>query len=395
MRIWDLIEGLSSKVYHYTSIYAAAKILKQGVFELSSTIGSIEEQYAPPGYPYFLSTTRTLTGGYHSTLGSQAVMFNLDGNWYNQRYKAGPVDYWGDRGLGSNYAGRASEAEDRLYSKTPTIPITGVTGVHVYMEPMDKEQRVNWGSNFPAQARKVLIAAKQRGIPVHLYEDKEAWRRQDIKQAVPISQERETLKGIEKTGRGSSRTTSWLEPWIELIYKNKTAELSKKAKDFAYSLAHDNDYYLNSLIGSLKNDFANARKPSAGADRPAAVKIISWMTQNKLNNLNEFIAALQKKWQEIKQKEMIKEEYLGNCVNSFDRDGECTVVDLPYTDATEFAQAEDRAIEVSEMEFNHNFNIPIGIKQKLDAHEVKYLYDERNDVYMVYDLDDDVHYFFR
>ena len=271
----DLFEGLSKKVYHYTSIHAAAKILTSGTFELSSTIGSIEEKLAPPGYPYFFSTTRTLTGGYHDTIGSQAVMFNLDGDWYNQRYKSGPVDYWQDRVPGVNL-NRTSEAEDRLYSKTPTIPIGGVTSVHVYVEPMEERQRANWGTPYPALARKVLIAAKQRGIPAYLYEDPTAWRRQDTAQAVPISRERETLQGPEQLSRGSSRSSSWMEPWIELIHKTKTQDLSKKAASYAYDLSFDNEYYQESMKKSLANDFSNARKPAAGPDRAAAVKIIQW-----------------------------------------------------------------------------------------------------------------------
>lgn len=97
----------------------------------------------------------------------------------------------------------------------------------------------------------------------------------------------------------------------------------------------------------------------------------------------------------MKVKELLKEQYLGSCVNSFDKDGECLIDELPYTDATEFAQAEEQAVEIDEREFKHNFTVPIGIQQRLSAHEVKYLYDQRHDVYMIYDLDDDVHYFFR
>ena len=97
----------------------------------------------------------------------------------------------------------------------------------------------------------------------------------------------------------------------------------------------------------------------------------------------------------MKVKELLKEQYLGSCVNSFDDDGECLIADLPYADVTEFAQAEEQAIEISEREFKHNFDIPIGIQQQLSTNEVKYLYDQKHDVYMIYDLSTDVHYFFR
>lgn len=300
MRLMDLFEGASDVLYHYTSIHAAAKILTQGKFELSSTIGSIEEKYAPPGYPYFLSCTRTKVGGYHQMIGHSAVMFNLDGRWVNSRYKAGPVDYWGDRGQIAGY-GKDSEAEDRIFSKDPTMPVGGVTAVHVYMEPMTEKDRKSWGTAAPALARKVLLAAKKNGIPAFLYEDKEAWRMQDTRKAVPITK-RETLSGQEVTGRGG-RTSSWLDPWLELIHKTATNQMSKKAQHLAYSLAYDSHYYMDSTIKSLENDFSNARKPNAGPDREVAVKIIDWMKKNRLNNLRQFVDALAAKWKPIKERE--------------------------------------------------------------------------------------------
>jgi hypothetical protein len=52
--------------------------MASGKFELSSDLGSVEQQYAPKGYRYFLSTTRTLTGGYHEYTSSGSAMFVLD-----------------------------------------------------------------------------------------------------------------------------------------------------------------------------------------------------------------------------------------------------------------------------------------------------------------------------
>ena len=111
-----LTETLSRIVYHYTTLWPAAKILSSGEFALSSSLGSVELQYAPEGHPYFLSTTRTKTGGYHNHVGSQAVMFVLDGDYYNTKYPSKPIDYWGNRSPDNAY-GRKHEAEDRLFSK--------------------------------------------------------------------------------------------------------------------------------------------------------------------------------------------------------------------------------------------------------------------------------------
>ena len=57
-------EGATSVLYHYTGTPNALRILQSGVFELSSVTGNrSEEQYAPKGYPYFFSTTRSRING--------------------------------------------------------------------------------------------------------------------------------------------------------------------------------------------------------------------------------------------------------------------------------------------------------------------------------------------
>jgi hypothetical protein len=294
-----LTERASPVIFHYTNIHAAMKILQQGQFELSSTYGSVEQQYAPQGYPFFLSCTRTLTGGYHNIVGDSACMFNLDGNYYNQHYKAAPVNYWGER---HNTYGRVSEAEDRIFSKEPTMPISGVTTVHVYVKPMDPAQRKNWGTYLPSYARKILIAAKTHGIKTYLYEDETAWRRQDIRKVVTPQKGRETITGPERAV-GYTRGTSYMEPWIELLHCTSTNQLSKKAQSLAFSIAYDGEYYLDATIKGLENDFSNARKPNAGPDRNVALKMIQFMQQNKLANVKEFIVALTNKWKGIKEKE--------------------------------------------------------------------------------------------
>ena len=88
-----LIERATDVLFHYTGIRAGLKILQSGNFELASVTGTkSEEQYAPPGYPYFLSLTRTITGDYHRWVGSGAVMFKLNGDWFNSRYIVKPIE---------------------------------------------------------------------------------------------------------------------------------------------------------------------------------------------------------------------------------------------------------------------------------------------------------------
>ena len=288
-----LTESLSRVAFHYTSIRSALKIVSSGEFELSSTLGSVEQQYAPRGKPYFLSTTRSRQGGYHDIIGQQAVLFVLDGNWFNQHYVSRPVDYWENRNPSLPHH-RTHEAEDRVFSSEPTIPTGGVTAIHVYVaEDADPEVR--------AQARQLLIAAKSQGIETHLYNDKTAWRNFDQRRTADVAQ----LTGQEPTRYRSYPEREYLLPWIELISAQNQGQLSKDADKLRYNLMYD--YDRDNAAQGLGTDLSNARKPSAGADRANAVKIIKFMQRNGLATVKDLVQALSTKWRAEKKQAGVTE----------------------------------------------------------------------------------------
>ena len=290
MRAGEFVtESLSRVAYHYTYPQAALKILNSGYFELSAAPGSIEQQYSPPGKHYFLSTTRTKTGGYHAGGKWRGAIFNLNGDWFNQRYRSGPIDYWGNRGSGM----RQSEAEDRVYSAEPTIPIDGVTAVHVYLntKTTDSEQLQHDSS----VVRQILIAAKTRGIPAYFYNDHNAWILQDTRHTADVSQ----LTGSRQPSyyRGMRRR-SYMENWLELIGAKSQSQLTRDADKLRYNLNYD--YDRESAAQSLGTDMANARKPDSGPERDAAIKIIRYMNQHKLNTIKQFVDHIAAKWKNQK-----------------------------------------------------------------------------------------------
>ena len=279
----ELQESISPVVYHYTTIGPALKILQSGEFGLSSVLGSVEQQYAPKGYPYFLSTTRTRRGGYHSTVGSTGVLFVLDGTWFNQRYPGGSIDYWLNRNPQQSHH-REHEAEDRVFSRDATIPITGVTGLHVYITPDAYPDQL-------AQARQLLIAAKRLGIDTKLYRDETAWRNFDTRNTADVGQ----LRGQERTGGRISTHPGYLLPWIQLLTAKDKSQLNKDADKIRYSLAYT--YNREDAARGLSTDLSNARKPNSGPDREHAVKIIQFMRKNNLGTVKDLVAALAQKWQ--------------------------------------------------------------------------------------------------
>jgi hypothetical protein len=89
--------------------------------------------------------------------------------------------------------------------------------------------------------------------------------------------------------------------------------------------------------------------------------------------------------------ELIVEQFLGTCVDAFDDDGDCIGPGL-YKDVTDFAQHEEKAMPISENEFYSNMHIPNYLEKHISKNR-KYLVD--GNIYIVYDVDSDIHYFFK
>ena len=87
--------------------------------------------------------------------------------------------------------------------------------------------------------------------------------------------------------------------------------------------------------------------------------------------------------------------YIGNCVNSFDEDGDCVIDSLGYYDVSDFGVGDERAETLSWDEFDREVFVSLEMEEIIEGHEVIYLLDRERDLYMLYDSDDDIHYFFR
>ena len=289
MRLGELTltERATSVVYHYTSTIAALKILTSGNFELASTTGNrSEEQYAPKGRPFFLSLTRTPQGDYHRFVGTGAVLFKMDGDWFNSRYMVKPIDYWERAWLHSDGT-RSREAEDRVFSAEPTIPTTSITEVHVLLKEQDEFRS--------PRTRMLMFVAKKQGLPVFLYTDEAAWRLLDKRRAKSVKDAGDVLRGAQVPSGPSRKPTDYVKPWIELITKNDQAHLSDRAqrqlKTMRYYGRPDEDQ-------NLSVDLSNARKPDAG-DRASAVWLIKYMQANGFKSTLELKNSIEDKWNKI------------------------------------------------------------------------------------------------
>ena len=279
-----ITERATSILFHYTSIESALTIVKSGIFQLSSNTGTkSEEQYAPPGHPFFLSLTRTSHGDYHNYVGTGAVLFKLNGDWFNSRYIVKPIDYWERSWLHS--PGRTREAEDRVFSKDPTIPDGAIMEIHLLMKEQEEYRS--------PRARELMIVSKQRGLPIFLYTDDKAWRLLDKRRSKKVADAGDVLKGSRGVGTTYRKPTDYIKPWLELLEKDQEEQLSPRAVKLVHNLRYYGSYHQDEDDG-LGNDLGNARKPSA-ADRESAVKLIKYMQLHHISTV-QFKNQLTKKW---------------------------------------------------------------------------------------------------
>jgi ribosomal protein S18 acetylase RimI-like enzyme len=283
------MERASPVLYHYTTAWAALRIIQSNQFELAIGAASPSERiFAPPGYPYFLSLTRTRTGDYHRWAGNGAVMLNLDGQWFDGRYPVKPVDYW-ERAWLHPGSERTRESEDRVFAREPTIPATALRQVHILL----KEQH----EHRSPQVRKLMILCKQQQLPVFLYDNERAWRLQDTRRSIVPSSRRAqaVMRGVEPAGY-SGRAHNYLEDWIELLHKKATKELSARAEKLRYNLRY---YARPNEDTNLGLEISNARKPGAGASRRSAIEILTYMKNHGMRSTLEFKNMIADKWDKI------------------------------------------------------------------------------------------------
>jgi hypothetical protein len=312
MKIINLLEGATDVLYHYTNLHAAADVFAADAFKLSTSLGTPAElDLQPKGYPYYLSTTRSKTGSFHRHVGKNAVMFVLDGQWFQQRYKVKPVDYWA--GMNSD----RKEAEDRVYSKDSEIPLGGVRAVHILFRNSD--------STESSLLRKILISSKKQGIATYVYAEETAWRLQDRRKALDTEAVVSAAQGkidpeyrawtSKRQAQQTQEEPSGVAVWNELLRTpaSQYDKLSKNAQTIAYDFRYGREYYWSSRVESLKTDIHNSKGQRAGFEYPDVVKLIKTMKALDLKNIDDLISYLREKWKlKESQADKITTESLDN-----------------------------------------------------------------------------------
>lgn len=287
----SITEGLSSVLYHYTSVYNALQIVKQNKIKLAASPGTGAESNLQSGdRVYYLSTARHKLGGYHLESDLIGVIINLNGQKLGQRYKGKPVDYWGPEWYGVGRKGyEKKEAEDRIFSTEPYIPNATkyIQEIHIMFTKKGQE----WHKQNGPRLRRLIIASKTAGIPTFVYDDSQAWLLQNKKKAVNPNRidmiAKSSAKDIDQGGYHRGRHNDF-SGWLELYYVNDSAKLTKNS-NLQYKYIMD---YPQEATSQLANEIHNNKtKPDEGLS-----SLLRIMRKEKLSTPQDFVDFLTKKW---------------------------------------------------------------------------------------------------
>lgn len=281
-----LLEGLSDKLFHYTKLNVAANILQTKSFKLASTVGDHDENKIgdTSKYPYFMSTSRTLTGSYHNQAKvTDGVIFNLDGRWLGQRYKGAPIDFFQDKADTTSHHG--FEAEDRIFSKTPDISIKCVKSVHILVDTTKSDLNI---------VKQIIEFCKSNTIPCFVYTSKKAWVLQDKRNII------QDVNALVSQSANKPKYTipklKQLVPWMQLIElenEDGFSVLEPDVKKLALKIANTD---LDKITDQLTSIMRQNSKPD-NDEYESATKVIKYMKANGLTTLRDLVDNIVDKWE--------------------------------------------------------------------------------------------------
>lgn len=166
MRILNLIEGNTERLYHFTNFIGVVGMMRDGKIKLSKLVGQQEVERTNNAFPgagdkaFFLSTARNRSGEFlmnNFRIREIGVLLSIDGRRVSRYGRVIPVSY--DETL-------RGEQEDRIVSDKEFIPIDAVvSSVDVYV-PRDLIEKFT-----------VLRSIQEKFPNVRFFDDKQKFIR--------------------------------------------------------------------------------------------------------------------------------------------------------------------------------------------------------------------------
>lgn len=257
MRLFELYEGLSSVVYHVTSIDSMMKIASSDSFVLQPLFASAESHLGDDGF--FMSTSRSRSGGFMQGQKGSFVSIQLDGTKLSKKVNAKPIDYFKTigRGEGSIY----QELEDRIISDSRRLSDASsyMTSVEVVSDDIDERiiQLNGW--------------CKKKNIPFNVYPDMKSFMSR-----VNVVNVDKVLDMKPQMHDNDDRFGALLN-LLQFVQRHKSVTLTDEAKDIALGIA------------STKFDYSDLRrllKSTSGSDEHIQ-NIYREMQRNDLRSYRE------------------------------------------------------------------------------------------------------------
>lgn len=275
-----LTESISDIVFHHTTLFNAQQILTKDKFQLTPTFKNDTETNMGSAKKYFLSTSRSRTGDYHSS-SNAGVLFTLDGRKMNSKFKGAPVDYWGREW-------NKDEMEDRVYTDDNAIPALqfikeiNIHSVAIENDPSDRSN---------AFVLRIYSFARKNNIPVNVYSDIKSLMTGNKKNA--ISHEKildagkkglESLRRFNKEVKPQYRRNKVysIAEVIRIAIALDITKLDKKAASLAHDMARDSVAATRKIAADGHNN----------ANSEAMFKISKLMKQFKVTKFGDLISKL-------------------------------------------------------------------------------------------------------
>jgi hypothetical protein len=262
-------------------------MLKKQRIEFGISVAGSDSEYQR-GYPYYLSCARVPYGRYVS--GSPvATQIEFNRDWFSQRFKIVPIDYWGD--IGKRAGSDKFEYEDRILSKKPAVRIDSNTirAIHQLVKPED-----DWGRKW---IRELALVAKTSGVPYYVYTNKDAFYRADVSGATTLKQAGLLVPNKQLPSYYARSHKKWLSPYVELIHKKAMGELSPEARKLVGRFTYT--YYERDMINSIEADIHNGRSMY----RTETSNFIQTLRRVGVRTVKEYYDMMNQKWSEIAQRE--------------------------------------------------------------------------------------------
>lgn len=280
--------------FHWTETIFANEILSSGKFILRNSLGLMHENvHAIKGKFYYMSVARSRNNVYaRSVIGSySSVILTLDGSYFKNRYKISPIDFHATELKYSQKDQIRGETEDRIYSKTPTIPISNRAAAI-------KQIDIFVGKNPSSVIKTLILNSKLYHIPVYVYTNKNDFILGNTKKSLNLGTFISTL-GNSGFNRQLSKPRSFsftstdnpFKKWIELVYKSKYNDLSEDAKKLINEGINSNSFIKSNLPEMLLSELENNSFNYTNMD-----KIVKIWNKNRIENVPEFINFLEKIW---------------------------------------------------------------------------------------------------